>query len=108
MASINERERATPMGKRFEVRWRGPDFNDRGLPKTWQPASSSLREHMKSFATRPEAEEFLAALPPVQQVPARCDCDPARWIVIDAAALSKGEITCSICGQSFTPIEATA
>jgi hypothetical protein len=94
MASIHKRKRATPMGKPWEVRWRGPDYNAKG----------HLNEHMRSFYTLPEAKGFVEnKLSPLQQVPAHCDCDPARWVLVDANMLALGPVTCSICGQEFTP-----
>jgi hypothetical protein len=94
MASIFERDRATPVGKPFEVRWRGPDLNARG----------HLREHNQTFATRPEAEAFLAALPPTKPAPkarARCGCPEPRWLLMDVNMLAKGDIVCSVCATPF-------
>jgi len=82
------------MGKPYEVRWRGPDYNSKG----------HLKEHMAVFATLPEAEKFLDKLSPLRQVPAHCDCPEPRWMLMDATMLALGEVRCMICGHAFTAI----
>jgi hypothetical protein len=96
MATIRHRPQrgSTERYKPWEVRYRGPDLNPQGR----------LQEHGRQFATRPEAEEFLAGLPPVQQIPARCNCAEPRWLLVDKNVLALGAITCSICGTAFMPM----
>jgi hypothetical protein len=96
MASIHENKRASATAKRWEIHWRGPDLNERG----------HLRQRMRAFASREEAQAFLDALPPVNQVPARCNCpEPGRWVLVDATVLALGPVTCSICGKPFAVVE---
>jgi hypothetical protein len=90
VASIHER--TTRSGRaHHDVRWRGPDLDVKGR----------LREHSKGFTNLAEAEAFLAALPEVRQIPARCNCTPARWILVDKTVLGQAEILCRACGASF-------
>ena len=94
MATIHPRGTRTGL-TRWDVRWRGPDLDDRGR----------LREHSKAFANRELAEAYLMKLPEVRQVPARCGCRVPRWVLVDATVLALGDITCSICSKPFTAVE---